>query len=190
MKNEIIVVDLVSKRKNFDELLIFQSNNFFIYNSLVRMFKINNTEQDNLSGSIKVRNADLEDCIIVDDLLNKYFDHKSEQIPDYDDLVNWVNNDNIIVYENESCILGFIIYEFKNSILYLRYWFVHPNYRNMKVGSELFKEFLFRGNAAKREIFWVIESNSNAIKRYIHYGFKAENMYNYVLTNKKIKYEK
>ena len=68
-----------------------------------------------------------------------------------------------------------------NTTNYLRYWFTHPNYRDKKIGSKLLRHFFKIGEDTKRQIFWVIQSNENAIKRYRHYGFKEENMFDYVL---------
>ena len=93
------------------------------------------------------------------------------------------------IYEVENKILGFIIYDLKASTLFLRYWFVKPNYRDLRIGSKLFNEFLLRGKDTHRQMFWVIRSNENAINRYLHYGFKEEIMYNFVYTNKPLKYE-
>ena len=87
-------------------------------------------------------------------------------------------------------IVGFIIYDLYSTTLYLRYWFVDPLHRNLKIGSKLFREFRNRGKNTSRQLFWVIRSNQNAIKRYLHYGFKEENMYNYVLINNNENYEK
>ena len=54
---------------------------------------------------------------------------------------------------------------------------------------KLFNEFLSRGKNTQRQLFWVIKTNQNAIKRYRHYGFEEEKMSNFILTNKNIRYE-
>lgn len=141
------------------------------------------------SSSMNVRNASLQDIAIIEEMLNLYFDPIAEQLPDTYDLLNWVRNNAIIVYEEENKILGFIIYDLKASTLFLRYWFVKPNYRDLRIGSKLFNEFLLRGKDTQRQMFWVIRSNENAINRYLHYGFKEEFMYNFVYINKPLKYE-
>jgi GNAT superfamily N-acetyltransferase len=89
----------------------------------------------------------------------------------------------------EIGIAGFIIYQLVGVTLYLRYWFVSPLFRDRKFGSKLFNYFLLKGKDSKRQLFWVIQTNENAISRYKHYGFKEEKIYNFVLTNKNIKYE-
>ena len=65
---------------------------------------------------------------------------------------------------------------------YLRYWFTHPDFRDKKVGSRLLRRFFEEGRDTKRQLFWVIRSNENAIKRYRHYGFAEENMFDFVMS--------
>ena len=54
---------------------------------------------------------------------------------------------------------------------------------------EQIKKYFSDSRGAKRQLFWVIKLNENAIKRYRHYGFKSENLFDVVLTNKKVCYE-
>ena len=77
--------------------------------------------------------------------------------------------------------MGHLIFELSASTLYLRYWFTHPDYRDKKVGSRLLRRFFEEGKDTKRQLFWVIRTNENAIKRYKHYGFTEENMYDFVM---------
>ena len=74
----------------------------------------------------------------------------------------------------------FLIYELNATTLYLRYWFTHPDYRDTKVGSRLLRRFFEEGKDTKRQLFWVIRTNENAIVRYRPYGFAEENMFDYV----------
>lgn len=187
--DETVVVDLVTKNENCPEKQVFESNRFNTYTSLIRMSCVGNKSRGEGANSEKVRNANQEDAIAVKDLLTTYFDPRAEQLPDLDDLSTWIQQQNILLFEEQGKVVGFIIYDLKATTLYLRYWFVHPDYRDLKIGSQLFKEFLLRGKDTQRQIFWVIHTNENAIKRYLHYGFKEENMYNYVLINQQIKYE-
>ena len=58
---------------------------------------------------------------------------------------------------------------------------LHPDYRDKKVGSRLLRRFFEEGKDTKRQLFWVIRTNENAIKRYKHYGFNEENMFDFVM---------
>jgi len=148
----------------------------------VRMSKINQSNNSIYKSNKKIRNAKLIDIQEVQTLLTNNFDKYTEQIPVYEELEQWVKQSHLIVYELDSKIVGFLIYDLTGVTLYLRYWFVCPEYRDLKIGSELIREYLYRGKETKRQIFWVIESNDNAIKRYEHYGFIKERMYDYILT--------
>jgi ribosomal protein S18 acetylase RimI-like enzyme len=190
IQDETMVVNLVAKNEFCKELSIFKEHHFNVYSSLIRMNCVGKRSHTVPAESDKVRNAETDDLFAVNQLLTTYFDPFAEQLPDTSDLIGWIKNNSIIVYKERDKVVGFIIYDLTESTLYLRYWFVHPDFRDKKIGSQLFKEFLARGKNTQRQLFWVIRSNENAIKRYRHYGFEEEKMYNYVLTNKKIKYEK
>ena len=90
----------------------------------------------------------------------------------------------IFIPKIENKIAGFLIYELTTTTLYLRYWFTHPDYRDRKVGSRLLRRFFEEGKDTKRQLFWVIRTNENAIVRYRHYGFVEENMFDYVMQYK------
>lgn len=188
-KDETVVVDLVTKDEFCNEKLVFEENHYNVYTSLIRMSSVGKRSHVDGANSVKVRNAVSEDTIAVQILLTSYFDPRAEQLPDMDDLSVWIQQNNIILFEEQGKVVGFIIYDLKATTLYLRYWFVHPDFRDRKIGSQLFNEFLSRGKDTQRQLFWVIKSNENAIKRYLHYGFKEEQMYNYVLINKQVKYD-
>ncbi len=157
------------------------------YCSLVRMSRINAGQECKLSGDIRV--ASTEQAQELLDILNNHFDERTEQIPCIEEIHSLIEKGNVLVYEHEGKIVGFVIFEKSVATLYLRYWFVHPGYRNMKVGSKLLNHFFYTGKDCKRHQLWVIETNDNAIVRYEHYDFKAENLFDVVYTNKEIKYQ-
>ena len=118
---------------------------------------------------------------IIRQLLLSNFNPLSEQIPEVEEIVQFIKNKRILVYKQGNEICGFIIFELTGLTLYLRYWFVCSQYRDFHIGSKLFNAFMYEGRNTKRQLFWVIADNENAIKRYKHYGFEAENMFDYVL---------
>lgn len=157
------------------------------YCSLVRMSKINTEQEYILSDDVRV--ASMLQASELCDILNNYFDEKTEQIPYIEEILSLIEKENVLVCEHKGKIIGFVIFEKSLKTLYLRYWFVHPEYRNMKVGSKLLNHFFYCGKDCKRHQLWVIKTNDNAIVRYDHYGFKVENLFDLVYTNKKIKYQ-
>ena len=128
--------------------------------------------------------ATLDDVPEVSKLLHYYFDARVEQIPYDTELMDFTRQGHVLLCKEQGILLGFLIYELNNTTLYLRYWFTHPDFRDKKVGSRLLKRFFEEGRDTKRQLLWVIRTNENAIKRYRHYGFDDENMFDHIMTNK------
>lgn len=147
--------------------------------SLIRMNRI--AEPFDYIYDKTIRKATENDIPIISQHLHKYFDAKKEQIPYDEELLKFAHLGHILICEEKELMAGFLIFEQNSTTLYLRYWFTHPNFRDNKVGSRLLRRFFEEGRNTKRQLFWVIRTNENAIKRYKHYGFKEENMYDYVM---------
>jgi GNAT superfamily N-acetyltransferase len=186
---EVLILDIVQRDESSEVLNIFYSKSFNIYTSLVRMNRLNHKLDLQSISSDGIKEASIQHLPSLNNMFYSFFDKKVEQLPDEKELVNWIENKNVLIYEEDNQIGGFLIYEITGNTLYLRYWFVNPHFREKKIGSKLFKEFEIKGKDTNRHLFWVIRSNENAIKRYKHYGFVEEKMYNFVLTNKNLKYE-
>lgn len=182
-ESEQLIFDVVGREKQCTELLIvFQRQGFSESTSLVRMTKL--SEPMPMVSHDGIFYATLDEVAVINELLHTYFDEKLEQIPYVDELEEYSRRKNILVCKEANQIAGFLIFELSTSTLYLRYWFTHPDFRDRKVGSRLLRYFFEIGNETKRQLFWVIRSNENAIVRYRHYGFAEENMYDYVMSNK------
>lgn len=188
-RDEILILDIVQREETSELLDIFYNHSFHYYTSLVRMNRLSGGKDFLLDQPKGIKEASGNHLISLQNLFNTFFDEKAEQLPEKDELVSWIENKNILVYEEEDTLGGFLIYEITGNTLYLRYWFVHPDFREKKIGSKLFNFFESKGKDTNRHIFWVIKSNENAIKRYKHYGFVEEKMYNFILSNKMISYE-
>lgn len=147
--------------------------------SLVRMTRVG--EPLDYIPDPTVRTATLEEVSLVFDLLHQYFDAQLEQLPYEEELMDFARQGHLLVCEEEGVIAGFLIYELNATTLYLRYWFTSPAFRDKRIGSRMFRRVFEEGKGTKRQILWVIRTNENAIKRYRHYGFKDENMYDFVM---------
>lgn len=147
--------------------------------SLVRMMRM--TTPMEYATYHGIRKATEQDIPLVSQLLHTFFDEQTEQIPYDEELFDYARQGHVLICEDKGKTEGFLIFELTVSTLYLRYWFTHPDHRDKKVGSRLLRRFFEEGKDTKRQVFWVIRSNENAIKRYRHYGFAEENMYDYVM---------
>lgn len=183
------VVDIIGKEPDIQPIVqVFRENEFYIYTTLNRMSRsTTNEECKNLFQNLK--KAEITHSEAIYNLLNRYFDPLAEQLPCQEEINNWIKTNHLIIIEEEGEILGFIIFDIIGVTSYLRYWFVHPQHRNKKLGSTLLHEFFKNSADTKRQLFWVIQTNENAICRYLHYGFHSENLYDFIMINKNIHYE-
>lgn len=180
---QIIMVDVVGTAEQSAPLIkMFTKKNYATYSSLVRMSRL--TPQ----GTIECKNKNLSYADAIDaeeilEMLTKYFDARCEQIPYLEELKKYAENHCIIIYKEDSRIWGFVVFESNANTHYLRYWFVYPEHRDKKIGSILLNRFFHEGRTTRRQMFWVITNNDNAIIRYRHYGFVEENLFDYVMSN-------
>lgn len=192
IRQEYTEVDVTTEvaGKKIDVELVkasFLTHEFREYSSMVRMSKVRGEGYTVDNEYINLLEVDKKSEI--QQLFAEYFDKFVERIPSEEELDDFIENKNIYYFSDDNRIQGFIIFEHQGLTSHLRYWFVHPEYRNKKIGSKLIQLFFTEGKSVKRELFWVIESNSNAIKRYKHFGFVEEDMHNLILINKDKKYE-
>jgi ribosomal protein S18 acetylase RimI-like enzyme len=190
--NEITyIIDLVEKKNNIDSLRkVFLDSGFYQYTLLVRMNRMVYNPEFEFQKNKNIKFANQEKGIEVYNLLQNYFDTFAEQLPIIEEIELLVAKKSIFIYLEEDKIVGFIIFELMGITSYLRYWFVHPDYRDKKIGSALLNTFFELSKNTKRQLFWVIESNDNAIKRYEHFGFAKEDLLDCVMINKNKIYEK
>lgn len=188
-KTKEFVTDLVGKEDSVMSISkIFSNHGFNKRSSLIRMTSLWSKNYYTLDDDVLF--ANINDLMYINSYLNEYFDKYVEQLPLIEELTNWIDNKEVLICREEDKISGFLIFENTIRTAYLRYWFVHPKYREKKIGSKLIYRYFRENNSAKRFLFWVIENNENAIKRYYHYGFKPENLKNIVLTYNIDEYEK
>jgi GNAT superfamily N-acetyltransferase len=180
-QKDIFVTDIIGSENSIQKLAeVFQQIGFKKYILLYRMSRVKTIDEtQTLDSKVEYAVPDYSEQIYS--LLEKYFDKYSEQIPLGTEIVQWVASNNILVLTEGKKITGFVIFEKIGVTAYLRYWFTHPDYRNKKIGSALLKRFFYECRDSKRQLFWVISTNENAIIRYKHYGFVAEKLFDQVL---------
>ena len=149
--------------------------------TLVRMTRILDSKFSNQRLAISCQYAEKKDVGMIDELLHTHFDEQLEQLPLVEELEKMIDRKHILLSKREGKVAGMLLFDLNASTLYLRYWLVLPEYRNKGVGSELLRQFLWEGRDTKRQILWVNQANENAVVRYEHYGFKKENMYDYII---------
>jgi GNAT superfamily N-acetyltransferase len=183
LTGKTLVVDIIGNDSSLRKLeFAFAENSFQTYSSLCRMSRVISGKEIEILS--KVNFAIREDALTIELLLKEYFDPVCEQLPLLEEIIDWIDLKHLLVCKVEDQIIGFLIFDLKGKTSYLRYWFTNPLHRDKKIGSQLLRKFFLISNSTKRQLFWVIEDNENAIKRYRHYGFERENMYDKVLISK------
>ncbi|CCY36131.1 uncharacterized protein BN796_00366 [Alistipes sp. CAG:831] len=178
-----LILDIVGRKEQCVPVVkVMEDIGFNISSSLVRMQRLASAEDDfpkieNVSVAVE------EDLHGISRCLHEYFNERLEQIPYDEELLAYIMEKHVLIVKDQGRICGFLIFEKNASTLYLRYWFTKPEYREQRVGSKLLRQFFHEGLSTKRQILWVMEDNDNAVKRYVHYGFIDENMYDYIVCN-------
>ena len=140
------------------------------------------TPAEALQSSGDIRIAAKSDIPSIQSIFCNHFKAEIEQLPIDAELERWIDRNEILVSRDEAnSVSGFVIFDLSVASLYLRYWFVDPICRGKGVGSSLMNAMFHKAQSTKRQYFWVLTDNENAIKRYLHYGFNFEPMKDVVM---------
>lgn len=164
-----VVVDIVCKGDGMAEQKAFSKMGFLTYRSLYRMNHVGLMAQADWRKDDNVSYGFKEDAKLVQQALLKDFDPFCEQLPSLKELEDFAERLQLLVIKDGENLCGFLIAEIIGVSWYLRYWYTSPNYRNLGIGAKLLRASLIDGINTKRQMFWVISDNDNAIKRYEHY---------------------
>jgi GNAT superfamily N-acetyltransferase len=159
---------------------LLESCGFEKYTKLIRMNRLTEENPSDIVPDPRIEYATLEWMNQIKNILNEHFDTYSEQIPLLEEIEQWIKDKRIIGILDRKKIIGLVIFEIIGMTSHLRYWFVDPEHRNKKIGSALLRRFFYECRNTKRELFWVVTKNENAIVRYEHYGFKPEQLFDQV----------
>lgn len=148
--------------------------------TLVRMTRMNGIQDDGVKGE-NVVYATQEDVKWVNEMLHSYFDEQMEQLPLVEELEKMAVRKHILLCKRDGKNAGMILFDKNPTTIHWRYWLVLQEYRNSGAGSELWHHLLWEARDTKRMILWVRLDNEHAMVRQEHYGFKKENMYDYII---------
>jgi N-acetylglutamate synthase-like GNAT family acetyltransferase len=118
----------------------------------------------------------------IDALLHQCFDKVTEQLPKPYELISQIARREVILYKESQNLGGVIIFDNMKASMLLRFWIVKHEFRDHRVGSKLFNAMMHECSASKRQMHWVVADNDNAIKRYLHYGYKFDSLQDIVFT--------
>lgn len=178
-----LIFDIIGRDIQCEPVIrVFRESGYSKITSLKRMSRV--TPKESYSADEGVVYAAAVEVDEVSAILHNNFNEETEQIPYLEELISLARNQQILLFKVDGSITGVLVFEKNASTLYLRYWFTNPENRENKIGSKLLRTFFSIGESTKRQQLWVNQTNENAIKIYEHYGFTAENMFDYVMINK------
>jgi N-acetylglutamate synthase-like GNAT family acetyltransferase len=180
---DVYVCDIVGRECDIVGFkAVFEECGFSERRMLQRMIKPGGVQQvpsvcDNIVYATDV------DIPAIEAMLHKYFDKYSEQLPKPYELAKQVAQREIILYKDKDAqgLGGLIMFDNMKVSMHLRFWIVAPEYRDKHVGSTLFNAMMYECREAKRQMHWVVADNENAIKRYLHYGYKFDGLNDIIL---------
>lgn len=179
-QSETFIIDEVGQEHSLNEInSLMEVVDFKQYAQLQRMVKINKPVESFENDEILF--AEEIDEQEIYKLLYEYFDVYREQLPSIDEIHNLIVEGNVIVTKLNNNITGFLIFEITGKTSILRYWFVHPDYRNLHIGSKLLNQYQNKAAAScKRLLLWVFDDNQNAIDKYLNNGYIFDNLFSRV----------
>jgi ribosomal protein S18 acetylase RimI-like enzyme len=182
---EILAADVVTKAAGGAAALgAFRENGFRAYNALVRMSRTGNPGGDESDPSGDVQVASPDDVGRIQETLNRNFDRYAEQIPSAEEIAEDIGRERFLLVDKGGVVAGLVHYELTGLTSHLRRWFVSPDFRGQQVGSKLLRRYFFLSGKATRFILWVLRSNENAIEKYLHYGYRVEDLTDTIFINK------
>lgn len=181
-----LAVDIIGKENDITEMSsIFLQNTFTKRTKLVRL-SMNLKKSDNDFTCKKEENLNINyleqnNIAEVERMFSNYFDFCADRIPDKEDIREGITNREIIVEPYDKGIKGFVWFERKKLTALIRYWCVDNDFRDSGVGSMLMSKYYSLTSNSPRHLLWVKEENENALKRYLHYGYKPDGIEDLVL---------
>lgn len=185
---EILTADVVTKMSAEAPVLdVFRERGFHVHNTLVRMCRTGIPGGEAQGPSDDVRLAKAGDVGRIHGVLNQNFDRFAEQIPSIGEIAEDVGREKFLLVDKSGIIAGLVHYELTGLTSHLRRWFVDPHFRGQQVGSRLLRRYFSMSGKATRFILWVLRSNENAIGKYMHYGYRVDDLTDTIFINKETK---
>ena len=161
------------------------------FNQHTRLFRMARIAQL-VAASEKTENGKIEFANITDapgtvDLLERAFDRFGEQLPLRYEIETAIEARQVLIARHEGKIAGLLFFETQGFSSTLRFWAVAEEFRELKFGSALMRQYFATQNAVKRFVLWVAADNVNAVQKYGHYSYKPDGLVDYVLANRMVR---
>jgi ribosomal protein S18 acetylase RimI-like enzyme len=120
-------------------------------------------------------------------LLESSFNRFSDQLPTKSELEEAARANQIVWIVADGKVGALVHFETQGFTSTVRYWAVHPDCRDQRLGSRIIRHYFALHPKVKRFVLWVRADNENAVRRYLHFGYAPDGLVDQVLANPLIK---
>lgn len=186
LKSERLVMDLVGKEADLGAIIAsWEPLGFRRFSRLYRMARVGQSAPSPAVES-PITFANQIDSQAILDLLERGFSRYGEQIPTLYEIEAAVQARQILVAKAEGVLAGLLHFETQGVTSTLRFWAVSEEFRALKFGSALMRQYFAVNQPVKRFNLWVAADNINAVQKYGHYGYAPDGLVDYVLANEQV----
>jgi ribosomal protein S18 acetylase RimI-like enzyme len=157
------------------------------FNQYTRLFRMARAASPAAEQGGEVEFANISDAREIVGLLEGAFDRFGEQLPLLYEIEAALCARQVLVARYEGKLAGLLFFETQGFSSTLRFWAVASEYRTLKFGSALMRQYFATQSAVKRFVLWVAADNVDAVQKYGHYGYKPDGLVDYVLANQMVR---
>lgn len=187
LKTKPIVTDVVGSAQAVCFLLpILEGAGLFTYKQLARMARIANVETTlpcNDANSLHVTFAENSNAPAILGLIESRFNCYAKNIPAPREIAAVIEGRQILIVQQRTDLAGLLFFETHGSTSTLRFWAVAEGFRDLGVGSALMRHYFASHPHVRRFLLWVNLDNEDAIRKYQHYHYIRDGVFDYVLAN-------
>lgn len=170
--------EYICNNKKSDAVLLHLNNlGFQKYAVLKKMSRINFSYSEEILDVSKCSSSDFSYIRYVFD---NEFDKISERLPSNEKIIEALRSGEIFKVSKGGAALGFYWADTKKFLSELKYIYVDKVSRGQSLGEKLFQHYLSKSNNIKKNQLWVLEDNKPALALYEKYGFRFEQLCDYI----------
>jgi ribosomal protein S18 acetylase RimI-like enzyme len=179
---KVLTSDLVGRESDVSAVAdVYASCGFRCHSELMRMARVGGERLPEEETDPEVHCAEASDAPAIVAFMERLLDRFAEQIPDEDEIRSEAAKRNVLIVRRGADLGGVLIVAPQGRTATLRYWWVNERFRDQGIGARLIRTMFGLCREMDRIILWVIADNTNAIRRYEHYGFRRDGLVDVIM---------
>jgi predicted GNAT family acetyltransferase len=132
------------------------------------------------SIEVSINKCNQNDVSDISKMIRLNFDEISENLPSRNKIENAISIGNILKIVILEQIVAFLWYESKPMVTEIKYLFISADHRGKRLSINLLEEYNRRVLEIRKKQLWVRSDNVAAIRLYSSYGYKNEEISDYI----------